>query len=36
MIWIIPKEEKALEEQFGGQDVTYRNHVLARRFGQKQ
>jgi len=27
MTWIIPREEKALEEQFGEKYVSYRNHV---------
>ena len=36
MTWIIPKEEKALKEQFGEEYMTYRNHVRPTlRFGRK-
>ena len=36
MTWIIPKEEKALEEQFGEEYITYRDHVPPTlRFGRK-
>lgn len=36
MTWIIPKEENALEEQFGEEYRTYRNHVPPRlRFGRR-
>ena len=37
MTWIIPKEENALEEQFGEEYMTYRNHVpLALRFVRRR
>jgi len=37
MTWIIPKEEKALEEQFGEEYMTYRNHVPPTlRFGRRR
>jgi protein-S-isoprenylcysteine O-methyltransferase Ste14 len=37
MTWIIPKEEKALEEQFGEEYIIYRNHVPSTlRFGRRR